>query len=317
MTDRIPGVMADTCVRLFGRGEAFDSEGFISFFTDKPMYQFGNGEPCLNKAAIKASVDSFFAAVDALYHDIRNIWEIGDTAFVEMDVIYWRKDGTSIKLPCADIFRFEGDKVLELRIFMDANPIFDRSMTVGDKASVMTISGGKQVTPPGIMKRYFAEHAEGIDRVANGFAPKWAIAGPKWPVVVSKMEILNAFQGAIVAGDGDLLKSFLTEDAVLRVGNRAEVVGPQAIWDTLLNLFSRELRATNANFTGVWEPDNVLVVEMNVQATRLSDGRAVEYPCVETYRFEGQKISEWRIYPIESTLLAAETQEYALSALAR
>jgi hypothetical protein len=56
---------------------------------------------------------------------------------------------------------------------------------------------------------------------------------------------------------------------------------------------------------------------MNVQATRLSDGRAVEYPCVETYRFEGQKISEWRIYPIESTLLAAETQEYALSALAR
>src|SRR5262249_709819 len=40
MSDRIPGAMADTCVRLFGRGEAFDSEGFISFFTDNPMYQF-------------------------------------------------------------------------------------------------------------------------------------------------------------------------------------------------------------------------------------------------------------------------------------
>ena len=81
------------------------------------------------------------------------------------------------------------------------------------------------------MKRYFIGHEEGIARVANGFAPKWSIAGPKWPVV-PKMEILNAFQGAIGAGNWNLVKSFLTEDAVLRVGNRPEVVGPQAILDT-------------------------------------------------------------------------------------
>ena len=144
MTDRISGSLAETCVRLFGRGEAFDSEGFIGFFTDNPMYQFGNGEPCLTKAAIKASVDGFFGAVDALYHDLRNVWEVGNCVFVEMDVTYWRKDGTSITLPCADIFRFQGDKILELRIFMDANPLFVRTMTVGEKASVMTLSEGDQ-----------------------------------------------------------------------------------------------------------------------------------------------------------------------------
>jgi len=304
--DRIPGVMADTVVRLFGRGEAFDSEGFIGFFSDKPMYQFGNGEPCLTKAAIKESVDAFFGSVDALYHDIRNIREVGDVVFVEMDVIYWRKDGTSVSLICSDIFRFEGHEIQELRIFMDANPIFDRSMAVGDKASVMTMGEGKQVTPPGIMKRYFTEHEEGVARAANGFAPKWSLAGPKWPVV-PKMQILKAFKAAIGAGDWNLVRSFLTEDAILRVGNRAEVVGPQAILDTWLNLFTNELRTTNANFTGVWDPpDNVLIVEMNVQATRLRDGQAVEYPCVDTYRFEGQKINEWRIYPVEATLLAAE-----------
>ena len=113
-------------------------------------------------------------------------------------------------------------------------------------------------------------------------------------------------QGAIVAGDWHAVKSYLTDDAVLRVGNRAEVFGPQAILDTLLDLFAREVRTTNASFTGVWEPDNVLVLEMNVQATRLSDGRAIEYPCVETYRFEGQQISEWRIYPITPALLARD-----------
>jgi hypothetical protein len=307
MTDRVVGSMADTCVRLFGRGEAFDSEGFIDFFTDNPMYQFGNGEPCLTKAAIKASVDGFFSAVDALYHDLRNVWEVGDVVFVEMDVIYWRKDGTSLKLPCSDIFRFDGDKIQELRIFMDANPIFVRSMTVGAKASVMTISEGKQVTPGGAMKKYFAEHKEGIARVAAGLVPKWSIAGPKWPIR-ARIDILKDFQGAIASGNSELAKSHLTENAVVRVGNRNEVRGAQAVMDTLSNLFTHELRPTGATFTGVWETDpKTLVVEMNVKAVRGADGSAIEYPCVETYRFEGDKIKEWRIYPIVGALLAPES----------
>lgn len=183
MTDRIPGVMADTCVRLFGRGEAMDSAGFISFFSDKPMYQFGNGEPCLTKAAIKDSVDVFFGSVDALYHDVRNVWEVGDAAFVEMDVTYWRKDGSSITLPCSDIFRFDGDRIEELRIYMDANPLFNKALPVGKKASVYTQLETKRAIQPHIMRRYFTEHAEGIQRAANGYAPKWALAGPRWPLI--------------------------------------------------------------------------------------------------------------------------------------
>ena len=56
MAERISGVMAKSVVRLFARGEAFDSAGFVSFFTDKPVYQFGNGEPCLDKPAIQERV---------------------------------------------------------------------------------------------------------------------------------------------------------------------------------------------------------------------------------------------------------------------
>lgn len=306
MTDRLAGSMADTCVRLFGRGEAFDSEGFIGFFTENPMYQFGNGEPCLNKAAIKASIDAFFGSVDALYHDLRNVWEVGDCVFVEMDVKYWRKDGSSIRLPCADILRFEGDKIQELRIFMDANPIFVRDMKVGDKASVMTITEGNQVMPPGTMRKYFAEHKEGVQRVADGFVPKWHIAGPKWPIR-SKHDIFLDFQNASRSGNLDVARSYLADRAILRIANRPEVTGPQAIMGALGDLFTREIRPSNASFTGVWEPDpSSLVIEMQVDASRISDGRAIKYPCVETYRFEGHKIKEWRIYPVEALFLSSE-----------
>jgi ketosteroid isomerase-like protein len=305
--ERASGVMSDTVVRLFGRGEAFDSEGFIGFFTDKPMYQFGNGEPCLNKAAIKASVDNFFGSVAALYHDIRNLWEVGDVVFVEMDVTYWRKDGTSITLPCCDIFRFQGDQVAELRIFMDANPVFDKSMVVSASASVMTVSEGKRVVPPGTMRKYFAEHPEGIARATHGFPPKWSIAGPKWPITVPKAVIVDAFEAAIRVGNSELFKSYLTEDALLQIGNRAEVTGPQPIWDYLMKLFSSRLLISGVTAKATWEIENLYIMEMDVKGARVRDGKPVEYPCVETYRFRDNKLSEWRIYPLEPELLADES----------
>ena len=61
------------------------------------------------------------------------MWEVDECVFVEMDVSYWRKDGTMITLPCFDIFRSEGDKFSELRIFMDCNPVFDPKIKVDDK----------------------------------------------------------------------------------------------------------------------------------------------------------------------------------------
>jgi ketosteroid isomerase-like protein len=182
MAERIPGVMAETVVRLFARGEAFDSDGFAGFFIEQPVYQFGNATPCLDRPAIRASVSQFFGGLDALYHDIKTLWEVGDTVFVEMDVTYWRKAGSSITLPCADIVRFEGDKVQELRIFMDANPVVDPSATVPASASVMLTAGGGRITPPGFIKKFFAENPEGKARIAQGLGPKWAVAGPKWNI---------------------------------------------------------------------------------------------------------------------------------------
>jgi catechol 2,3-dioxygenase-like lactoylglutathione lyase family enzyme len=182
-SEKFPGATTDLVKRLFSRGEAFDSEGFINFFTDTPIYQFGNFDVCFDKAAIKKSADAFFNGISAVYHDIKMIWEVGDVVFVEMDVSYWRKDGSVITLPCSDIFRVEGDKFSELRIFMDVNPVFDPTINVPNSASVFTVSEDKRLIPPNTMKKHFAEHPEGRQRVKTGFAPKWSIANPpKWSI---------------------------------------------------------------------------------------------------------------------------------------
>lgn len=181
-SERLPGTASELVKRLFARGEAFDSEGFIEFFTDTPLYQVGSFELCLTKAAIQKSVDFFFSQVLALYHEIKVIWEVGDVVLVEMDVIYWRKDGAVFSLPCCDIFRLEGDKFSELRIFIDANALADPKISVPYTASVLTTSEGKRITPPGIMKKFFTENPEGKERVAAGFVPTWSKIASKWSI---------------------------------------------------------------------------------------------------------------------------------------
>jgi ketosteroid isomerase-like protein len=174
MLETLPGTASELGQRLFARGEAFDSQGFIEFFTDTPLYQFGNYPPCFSKAEIKQSIEAFFGQVTALYHDIKMMWEVGDTLFVEMDVTYWRKDGSVVTLPCCDIFRLKDGKFSELRIFMDANPVGDSTIPIPNTSSVMTLSGGKRYASPEVMKNYFISNPEGQKRASNGHAPKWS-----------------------------------------------------------------------------------------------------------------------------------------------
>ena len=159
--EKFPGETSDIVKQLFSRGESFDGEGFASFFTDNPVYQFGNFEVCFDRDAILKSSDNFDSQISAVYHEIKMMWESGEVVFVEMDVTYWRNDGSVVTLPCFDIFRFEGNKIAELRIFMDVNPVFDPTIAVPNTASVMTLSKGKRLTPPKVMKQFYSENEAG------------------------------------------------------------------------------------------------------------------------------------------------------------
>ena len=203
-SEKLPGTNADIVKALFSRGEAFDSQGFIDLFVNNPIYQFGNFEICFDKPAIYDSVTAFFGMVSALYHEIKMLWEVGDVVFVEMDVIYWRHDGTSVTLPCFDIVRFEGDKVAELRIFMDANPVGNPSIPVAQYGQVAIVRDRQKIASPNIMRDFFAQHPEGKRRVSEGYIPKWSIAGPHWQIDEDSVQ-----QDTIAPEQLNLVKDYL------------------------------------------------------------------------------------------------------------
>lgn len=304
MTEKFPGTNTELVLRLFSRGEAFDSKGFTTFFTDTPVYQFGNFEPCLDKASIKQSADNFFSQINAVYHDIKMMWEIGNVVFVEMDVTYWRKDSSVITLPCCDIFRVEGDKFSELRIFMDVNPVFDQSIPVPSSSSVMTISEGRRMTPPETMKKFFATHPEAKKRVVSGYAPKWSIANPpNWAIPTSQEDTngnlipkVEKMVEALTIEDWESFHPYFTPDLMYKVGANPAVYGSRAAAD-FLSSFYKTVKPTQHTVRGAWQMGNTVIIEMDAHYKRLKDGKPVTVPCTDVYRFEGDLIKEWRVYP--------------------
>lgn len=41
---------------------------------------------------------------------------------------------------------------------------------------------------------------------------------------------------------------------------------------------------------------------MDAHYKRIADGQAIVVPCCDVYRFEGDLISEWRVYPDASNV---------------
>jgi limonene-1,2-epoxide hydrolase len=302
MTKKITEKNLDMVKRLFSRGEAFDSEGFITFFTDNPVYQFGNFEACLDKESIKKSADNFFSKISAVYHNIKMMWEVGDVVFVEMDVTYWRKDGSVVTLPCTDIFRVEGDKFSELRIFMDVNPVFDPTIPIPATASVFTVSQGKKLTPPNTMKKHFAEHPEGIKRVETGFAPKWSIDGPQWSIdnegviMSEQLQAVVQLSESVLKEDWEQVKPFLTEDILYKVGSAEPVYGKQSVVAFLSSMFANTAKFTGHEIRKIWNEPGIIVVEMDAKYTTVKDKRHLTIACCDIYRMRGNQVSEWRVY---------------------
>jgi ketosteroid isomerase-like protein len=248
---------------------AKDWATFESYFAENVYYRVGNILEATGPAAVASFLRDLPARLTITGMDVRGAWETGALAIAEYTMQGIRSgDGGPVEYPCVDIYRFEGDRFSDWRVY-PIEPTF-----IADRDAI-------------------------VNRRSPAAPQEVAGAAP------DSLRVVGAFQGALRDGDRALALSLLTEDALVRVADQPEVRGPQAILDRIQDVFTHRIKPSGADYIGVWELDGVLLVEMNVQATRVHDGRNVEYPCVETSRFANGKIREWRIYPIEPTLLAA------------
>lgn len=105
--------------------ESFDVPGFLDCLTDDAVYRFGNYPPATGKEAIEATIKaSHMDQITGISFDVKSTYEQDDAVVAELAVNYSMVNGNTITLPCLDIFRFDGDKVKAMLVFMDASPLF-------------------------------------------------------------------------------------------------------------------------------------------------------------------------------------------------
>lgn len=115
---------------------------------------------------------------------------------------------------------------------------------------------------------------------------------------ITKREIIKRMGEAGYQRNWELFKTFLSNDILFKVGGLPEKKGPDAVADLYIQTFKTDLVLEGLKTRGSWELEDIVIIEYDTKATRVQDNKQVEFPCVDTYRFKGNKIHEWRVYPM-------------------
>jgi SnoaL-like domain len=116
--------MSRDVATVFADIDAFEPDKFVAHLTPEVRFRFGNADPVTGRAAVREAVAGFFGTIAGLSHRILNIWEVGDTVIVRIDVEYRRKDGKTVTVPNADILSYDGDLVRDWQIYIDVAPVY-------------------------------------------------------------------------------------------------------------------------------------------------------------------------------------------------
>lgn len=111
--------------KVFQAVDAKDADGFAACLTPDAVFRYANAPVVTGPAAIREAVAQFFAAVQALRHDVLAVWTQDDFVFCKGEVNYVRHDGSKAgPFPFFNLFRVSGDKIAEYLIYVDISPLF-------------------------------------------------------------------------------------------------------------------------------------------------------------------------------------------------
>ena len=105
--------------------DARDAAAFGAFLTEDATFLFGNLAPVAGRDAIVAFVEQFFAALDAVSHDVEADWWSGGRRCMHGRASYTRADGYRLEVPFANVLDVSADgRVSCYRVFIDNSALF-------------------------------------------------------------------------------------------------------------------------------------------------------------------------------------------------
>jgi ketosteroid isomerase-like protein len=108
---------------LFSAIDRKDADAFVACLTEDAVFRYGSQEPVRGRDAVRDYVAGFLGTLEAIRHQVLDVWEHEEALVCRGDVTYRLQDGREVTVPFANILTLEGDKVLDYRIYIDPTPL--------------------------------------------------------------------------------------------------------------------------------------------------------------------------------------------------
>lgn len=110
--------------RLVKAIDGMDADGLAAFMDEDVVFRFGNAEPVAGRAEVRDAVGGFFQSIAGISHEVSTAWADDEVAVLHGMVTYTRRDGSTLKVPFANILGLRGELISEYLIFVDNSGLF-------------------------------------------------------------------------------------------------------------------------------------------------------------------------------------------------
>jgi uncharacterized protein (TIGR02246 family) len=99
-----------------------DAETFGSYFAEDAVYQFGNNEPIIGRAAITEATAGTAGGAWPFHHEVNQVAAIGTQLFCRFTIHVSHPSDGELALPCVTVIELRGDDIVDYRVHMDIRP---------------------------------------------------------------------------------------------------------------------------------------------------------------------------------------------------
>ncbi|MCW9013881.1 MAG: nuclear transport factor 2 family protein [Gammaproteobacteria bacterium] len=112
--------------QLFAAIDNRDAKAFVKYISAAGTFRFGNMPPVAGRENIEKFVAGFFQSIEAVSHELIDIWEVPEGRVCHGLVSYTRKNGTMLTVPFANVLKGEQKNITEYLIFADTSGLYDQ-----------------------------------------------------------------------------------------------------------------------------------------------------------------------------------------------
>jgi ketosteroid isomerase-like protein len=108
---------------LFKTIDDMDVDAFAAYLSEGSSFTYGSQPTVEGLEGVRAAITGFFGTINGISHTLHGTWDAGDARFCQGEVTYTMPDDREVTLPFLNMFRMDGEKIREYRVYVDPTPM--------------------------------------------------------------------------------------------------------------------------------------------------------------------------------------------------